>query len=354
MQIQMKKILLTLLSCSSVIYFGNVTAKTAPAPIIDVYKTTQISAQEINQRFAAQFQELANIFLSPASMSSADNMKKIAVLIKGIDEKIKTMGQFSFVNTSPVMYADMKNIYITIDIVDVKDRKRLSLILPPPTQSLPDPDNLIHAWQEYEKTGLNVFFKEKVPPKFTSCPAYHCIFGFEYPTLKKYQAIFENDVPKDKAQLIAILRQDKDPQKRAAAAFLLAHIKNGEELISILVPAMNDSSGDVRNNVMRVLGMTISKMKNPNFPIEKIVAALNFPLEVDRNKSLYMVASLVVQPRYAKYIQQHASKEIMDNLKMLQPNLHDTAYQVLMIMSGKKFGERDYAAWENWLKTAQS
>jgi hypothetical protein len=349
-----KTLLIISLSCLSIIAFHSTAAKTVVAPIVDVYKTDQISADDINKKFGKKLLKIKNIMLSPGGPIAPKNQEKFSVILKNMSDDIKKMGDFAFVSVAPVRYPNVDNIYITIDIIDQKDRKRLELFTPEPTKSLPDPDHLIALWQEYEKTGFDIFLKEKSPPPFKSCPAFHCIFGFEHAALKKYQAIFENNVPKDKAQLIAILRQDKDPEKRAVAAFLLAHLKNGEEIINILTPSMYDSASGVRNNVIRTLAMTVSKVKNPDFPIDKAVTALKFPAESDRNKSLYLILNLVTQPRYAKYIQQHASQELMDNLKMSQLNLHDTAYEVLVAMSREKFDSRDYTAWEHWLKSNKS
>jgi hypothetical protein len=195
---------------------------------------------------------------------------------------------------------------------------------------------------------------EKKAPLFQACPAYHCIFGFDYPALHPYQAIFVEKVPADKSQLVNILQNDKEARKRGSAAFLLAHIKNSQELINILTPAMFDPDEGVRNNVIRVLGMTIEKMHNPDFPIEKVTTALNFPSATDRNKSLFVISGLIKQPRYAKYIREHAGQQLLDNLKMSQPNVHDFAYQILLTLSGKKFGERDYQAWQQWLESNRS
>jgi hypothetical protein len=349
-----KTLLILSLSCLSMIAFHSTAARAVVAPIVDIYKTDQISADDINKKFGKQLLKIKKIMLSPGSSTSTKNQEKISLLLKNTNDGINKMGDFAFVSVTPVRYPNVDNIYITIDIVDQKDRKRLQLFKAEPTKSLPDPDYLIALWQEYEKTGFDIFLKEKSPPPFKSCPAFHCIFGFDHPALKKYQAIFDNNVPKDKAQLIAILRQDKDPEKRAVAAFLLAHLKNGEEIINILTPSMYDPASGVRNNVIRTLGMTVSKVKNPDFPIDKAVTALKFPAESDRNKSLYLIFNLVTQPRYAKYVQQHASRELMDNLKMSQPNLHDTSYEILVAMSGEKFDSRDYTAWEHWLKSSKS
>jgi hypothetical protein len=35
-------------------------------------------------------------------------------------------------------------------------------------------------------------------------------------------------------------------------------------------------------------------------------------------------------------------------LRMLKPNNHDPAYEILKLVSGESYGDRDYAAWEAW------
>ena len=151
-------------------------------------------------------------------------------------------------------------------------------------------------------------------------------------------------------QLVSILRKDSDESKRASAALLLAHMKNGNELIKVLVPSMRDPSDQVRNNVMRVLGATLSKIKVADFPINESVVALHFPSTTDRNKALYIISSLVEEPHYAHYVIRHAGQELIDELKLSQPNIHELSYEILKKISHKNFSDRDYSSWEKWLK----
>ena len=207
---------------------------------------------------------------------------------------------------------------------------------------------------DYEKLGFKLEYAEKIYPKLKSCPAYHCLFGFEKPELKKYEVIFNTLVPKDKVKIIEALRNDKDPRKRQAAVYLLGHLKDGNEIIKVLTPFIFDSDSGVRNSAMRVIAETLTKVKNPDFPIEKAVLALDFPYTTDRNKALYIISSLITQPRYAKYIIDHAGPQLMDELRLSQENVHYFAYDILKTLSGKNFGERDYKSWQNWLMQNKS
>jgi hypothetical protein len=111
---------------------------------------------------------------------------------------------------------------------------------------------------------------------------------------------------------------------------------------------MRDPSNGVRNSAMRVLGATLAK-NNVDFPVQEAITALDFPMETDRNKALYIILSLTNQPRYAKFIAVHAKTELLEELKMRQLNLHDLAYEVLKKISGKNYSDRNYVAWKNWL-----
>ncbi len=320
-------------------------------PVVDLYRSNQASIDVIKKKYQQEFQTIADVLATPDKMTLETNNQLLTNAVTNIITGVNKMGKFSYVNLSPTMYPGDKTIYITIDIVDEKDKDRLSHFLAKPSATIADPEHLIHDWLTYEKIGFSVVFKKNNKPIIKTCPAYHCIFGFDYPALEKYKNVFNTLVPKNKNQLIAVLRNDKDEHKRAAAAFLLSHIKDGNELIKILLPSISDSSSAVRNNVMRVLGATLAKMKSADFPINEAIKALDFPMATDRNKALYMIISLTEQPRYADYMRTHAGSALITQLKLSQPNVHDLAYFVLKKISGKNYAERDYASWEQWFKT---
>jgi len=45
--------------------------------------------------------------------------------------------------------------------------------------------------------------------------------------------------------------------------------------------------------------------------------------------------------------------QIIDCLKMRQPNHHNPAHDILQKISGQKYGDRDYEAWQRWLDTVR-
>ena len=336
------------------ILFSVANAKVPDPIVLDVYRSNQITAEQIKKEYGKQLRGMIQLYLTPESMSSEENNKKMLKLSESILTGIRKKGDFVLINFSAIKYSGSKVPHFSIEVVDKKDKDRLSHFIKNPEKNVADPDRLIQTWQEYEKIGFKIDYTEKTHPNLKSCPAFHCVFGFEHPLLKKYAAIFNTLVPKDKIQIIEVLQNDKDPRKRQAAAYLLGHLKDGNEIIKILTPFMFDSDNIVRNNAMRVIAETLTKVKNPDFPIDKAIVVLDFPSTTDRNKALYIISSLISQPRYAKYIIDHAGPQLIDVLKLSQENVHGFAYEILRTVSGKKFGERDYKSWENWLKQNKS
>jgi hypothetical protein len=330
-------------------------AQPNPKMYIDVYGTDKITSDILKNRFGNEIQSIYNLMISSDIEPAGDNLKKIEVLTKKIKDNTKKLGDFVYykggINKAP--YA--KDVYFTIDIIERKDAQRLANFLPNPVNSLSDPDNLLVIWDGYLQTAfMNAIANRNIRSDNITCPFYYCMFGFKATELKKYEPIFSVLVPKNKDKLISILREDKDPKKRAAAASLLGHIKDGEELIKFLIPAMHDSDSGVRSTVMGVLASTLYKLKTADFPIQTAIDALDYPALEDRKQALVLVAVLAKQHRYAKYLKEHARNQLMTQLKMNMPASHDEAYETLTGMSGCNFGDRDYTAWQNWLYTTKS
>jgi hypothetical protein len=271
-------------------------------------------------------------------------IKKMEFVMDGLQKS----GQFSYIRLSPIVYPNNTRIGFTVDVVDKGDERRMQGFLPKPTQNLPDPKHLVQSWKDYEKYGFKVFFSTKRVMSSEHCPAFHCIFGFDDPAVKHYGVQFNRDVPIYKNELITILRQDKDESKRGAAAYLLAHLKNANEVADALTPSMRDSSSLVRNNVMRVFAEMATKVKLNNFPVDDAIRALSYPSETDRNKALFMLDSITAIPKYAAYVKRKGCQGVLNQYRLIQPNLHDTAYKVLMNMSGEHYPIDDYTAWEQW------
>ena len=340
-----------------ILFSNNILAETKHNTIIDIYGTNQLSLDVIMQNFSADFEKITEMYFSSEGGARQNNIKQTEQIIRYLQKQIMKMGDFAYLDVTPILYPGSANLYFTIDAIDRTDIRRLSSFNPKPTKTFTDPDNLISTWQEYENLIQKKLFN-KEPIKGVSaenCPVFHCIVPFEGPEYHRYLAIFDFGVSRNKNKLTAILYEDKDETKRAAAAFLLAHLKDSNELMKILVPAMRDPSDKVRNNVMRVIALAyMLKLKDADFPVQKAIDALDYPTAYDRNKAAAILLALSSQPRYAQYIKLNAKTQLLALLKLQQPNVHDLTYILLRNISGLKFGERDYASWEHWLDSPQA
>lgn len=327
--------------------------KTSTEYTLDVYKTNQVETKDIKKKIRGKIKKIVGILTSPESLRSKKNIERINELIGLIDSDVRSMGDFSYLSVSFSIYPKDQVTHFMIDIVDKKDYHRLSYFLPNPKRDIADPNHLISLWRTYKKTGMSILLKKKKLPAYTDkkCPGHKCFHEFEHDELKKYEDTFSQQVSRNKQQLINILRKDKKAGKRSAAVFLLAYLKNGGEVIKILLPSILDPDPMVRNNAILVIGTIVSREKLTNTPVKPFVMALNFPSRTDRQKAMYVIEHLVEEKNHATYVKDHALQLLLDQLKMSQPYLHDPAYQILKKISGKTFKERDYKAWEQWVKS---
>lgn len=318
--------------------------------IVDIYGTTKISNEKIKAEFDSELTTIARASKDNSFRTSTNGLDATIKALSSIIGKLMLTENFAYIHVSPVNYYKYQPvIYITIDVVEKGDMRRLVYFSPEPKLSITDPNHLISTWLEYEKTANNITNKQNAPTTFKSCPAHHCTYGFEHPSLLKYKNSFST-AENYKSDLVKILRNDKDAIKRGAAAFVLAHIKSDQELVRLLLPSVNDSSSHVRNNVMRVLALALEKNNNLKVPLNKIIDALNFPETTDRNKALYVLSSLANNPKNSVYIKKQAGSHLISTLKLEQPNNHDPSYDILKKISGKNYVDRDYKSWENWLR----
>lgn len=316
---------------------------------VDIYQTKQFTAAQIQPIIDANREQIQRIHESMIKGDYKIHDTDIKAIHDALDAKVKQLGQFAYFNTSFVIYPKDPNDYLTINVVDKDLASTLPVYNPQPTGHYADPGHLIQAWNTYEGIAMPLYMTGKLSSNPMQCKEFHCLGVFGTPVLKKYEAKFNREVPKFQTQLVQILKFDKDRNKRAAAALLLAHTSNESQLITWMVGAMNDPDENVRNNAVRVLGVMAMKDKHITLPVDNFIKLLNSPVLTDRNKALTVLFGLAQQPRYIDIIKEKSAQNIMDSLQMQQPNLHDSAYVLLQAMSNQHYSDRDYAAWSHWL-----
>ena len=316
---------------------------------VDVYGTNLITSELICELFYEDINKLRHW----AASEDIDTITKFLKLNDSIADRLKSMGPFSEVSVSPIVYLN-RQVFITIDFLEIKDKQIRTGFYAEPQETISGTDTLLEQWMKYAREVHHLFATNPKSLNFSSCPGFHCLGGFEHPLLVEYGKIFVRDVPTQTDALIKVLRRDKDPFKRASAVYLLAYTNDLNVLIKALVPSIRDPNSLVRNNVMRVLSVALLMPKgiNEHLPLTEIVAALNFPSVSDRNNALCIVWSLSQHKTYAEYFTKHAGIRLVTLLKMKQPNIHDISYDILKRFSGKDYDERNYGAWDKWAKDA--
>ncbi len=341
---QLTQRLLALLLVGLVVAPEALSAEAPNVAAIDVYGSSQITIEQIEAKVGRRLREMENL-------RSASEREAASELRAKIEAEIEGMGEFAYVRISRIQYfKEGRPIYLTIDLVDTADADtRLAFASAPTGKPLADPDGLLAAWQGYEKTAMSLMSQGKLGQAERACPAFHCIVGFAHPELESYGTLFETKVPEHRETLAKILMESSDEVQRGSAAYLLAHINDGQELVTALLPATRDPSYLVRNNVLRVLQQVAREQKDLDIPLEPIVQALNFPATTDRNKSLALLDGLANRPALRGAIARQAGTTLIEILKLVQPNNHDYAYSILKKISGQDFGEHNVDAWRAWL-----
>jgi HEAT repeat protein len=160
-------------------------------------------------------------------------------------------------------------------------------------------------------------------------------------------------VPKAQDALVKVLREDADEDNRSAAAFLLAYTGSPEQTVRHLIPSIRDSSGGVRNDVLRVLTATEEAADRPLMDLAVVLDATSLPQTTDRNKAVYLLSYLLedLKPEELKAQQPALIRQLGPQLvamaNMSQPINQEPAIKVLKLISGEQYetGEQ----WKAWL-----
>ena len=326
------------------------------ANVVDVYGVSAKESAHIVKKYEKRIADVEATFYQKMQdakgMLSDEPFKKMMEKRKDISHESMNDGGFAHVDMSTVYYPDNEILYTTIEVVDKHHPERLKFITK--NKKIANSRNkhdLIDKMIEYSKLEMNLLFTNQLDINNISCPVYHCVSGFHHPKLKPYLMVFNKGASRNKKLIIDTLNQDANPERRAAAAFLVAHFKDPEEIIATLSPHVNDCDENVRNNVIRVMSGTIRKAKI-NLDITPFLALLDSPSVTDRNKSLSVILTASKSAAGKQQIIQTGVDRLLAILALKQPNNHDIAYEILKNISGNDFGEYNIAEWKTWLSKA--
>jgi hypothetical protein len=223
----------------------------------------------------------------------------------------------------------------------------------PPTRALADPGGLLAAWNEMTSTWFDLLRAGRQDLLVTAagCPVLHCIAPFTLPEFAPYLERFNAGAREHEEALYEVAAASNLENQRASALFVLAHTNDAERLFPVLRDAIHDPSAGVRNNAMRVLLFMAQGDPSRDYPLDALLAAFDFAAASDRNKAGGVLVELARSPRYRDRIRAAAVPLALKQLRLEQPVNHGPAYELLKVLSGEDFGERDYAAWERWAAT---
>lgn len=324
--------------------------------VVDLYGTNAKKSEEIIKKYSNEVGYIENL-LQENFRKISDNLEKEIpekILMKKylLEEKIKREGNFLFVNFSTILYPGDNNQYTTIEVIDKNQPDRLQFVNQRVVTASQPKDDLINKMVNFINLDLQLMPNNQ--KRSDSCPVYHCLSGFNHPKLKPYLKVFNTGAVKEKQLIADTLNKDPDPERRAAAAFLIGHFHDPKEILSLLLPHVNDQDIGVRNNVIRVIAATMSKSKITQIDLMPFLSLIDSPATTDRNKALHVLLNAADSESSKKVITQKGGGTLIALLQLKQPNNHQIAYLIFKKISGKDFGENNIAAWKSWLASVQS
>lgn len=315
---------------------------------VDVYGTDDISVEQ----FSARFGERAHALFQAIQARDDDALDSLR---SSMGPEIRSLTEVAWIDMALVYSPGDTTAYMTFDIVERSDSARRLDFAQEPQGQVEDPGGLLATWLAYEQDLLGRLMRAQqvAQPTSESCPVLHCLAAFGAdPTVAEAEERFLEGVPEHLDALLRVLREDADAEDRAAATYLLAHAPEPRAVVPALVQAMRDPSSLVRNNAMRVLGMALLFRRPIDVPLEPVLRAIDLPETTGRNKALLVLQGLAQRPELRPRIAREAGPTLLRLLHLTQPNNHDPAWQILRAVSGEEHGERDYAAWEAWVREA--
>lgn len=340
--------------------------------MVDLHGLEAPQAYLVLQRHRPQIQALETALMTELlSMSQGHppsrRYQDLATQKQRLLQAIQREGNYGFTDLQTVYYFKNDIIYTTLEVIDSPRSDRMRFLSNPPHplwttfkiwrnslyRACFHNHDLIAQMQQYELLVTQLSLGNALEQYSSDCPAYHCLTSFQHPSLQPYWDIFQQGVATEKSRILATLRDDPDPKRRASAAFLVGHFQDPEEIVTVLSAYINDPSSLVRNNTLRVIAMTLFKAHLKEVDSMPFIHLLASPFVTDRNKALGILLALADNEQARKQIIRYGGQQILALLHLTQPDNHDFAYALLKKMSKQDFGERYYSQWQSWLTQEQ-
>lgn len=343
---------------------------TSAKVIVDVHGVDEKSAQNLLQKYSAQIQNLeARIMEELLQLERGyPHLKQYQCLMykkKQLMTRIQKENGFGCVDVQTVFYYENETLYSTLEVLESPQAgiaglsnaengmTRFRIWRDRVYRKIWKQQDVINQMQQFEALVTQLSLTHQLERYGNDCPVYHCLAAFYHPQLQPYEAIFQHGVAHDKTKIIATLQTDPDPQRRAAAALLIGHFSDPQEIVTLLNGSIQDTASQVRNNALRVILFTLYKSQRKDIESQPYLSLLESPFVTDRNKALAILIVLADNPAQTTKIIQRGGESIVNLLQLTQPDNHDLAYILLKKLSYHSFGETDYAQWKKWLRSGQ-
>ncbi len=345
----MMTLTLALLAC---VASGNAFAAEIVFDGIDVYGTDRLTVEDANRRYGKSIRELVKL----RSRDTKAALRSSEALRERSESQIRTDWGFAWTRlTYSDYYADgAHKAFVSVDVVESKDRPARLAFRKAPTGSVPDPGGLINAWGKYMELGWKLFKDGALSVSHDNCLSFFCEWGAQTPELRKYEELFVAQSKVHRDALVKAMREDKEPSKRAAATYLLAYLPDANESARIVADALDDPDVDVRSAALRIYADYAVHHKEVFLPITRLQAALDFPTADDRNKAMAVVAGMASNPIHRRFLILKMGERILHLMQSRQPAISDTAYAAMGILAGESYDRRDNVSWQRWLERAQT
>ena len=320
---------------------------------VDVYGSSAVTAQQIKDSLTepiAQFLR-QHAIRTKAGQAKADGYRK------DVEEGVRKLGDFGWVHVDALeLGGNEKGDIRTLLIFDVIEKKAMAVrfpFRPAPKGAVKDSAGLIEAYKRYALVSSEVVRSGSGMDR-ADCPAFHCPPGAGNAETNALEERFGSDVDIYKSILEKILSEDRDPEKREAALYVLSYLKDGVEVVRLASFAMTDPGQRVREAALLVLNDIAIRHKEVLLPVQDIIRVMDYPYPADRNRALAVMLSLTDNPDYESVLLGPASTQMLKLLRCKNPSNRQMAHTVLRLFSGENYAADDPDQWENWLwKTRQ-
>lgn len=241
---------------------------------------------------------------------------------------LNTKFEFYFTDCSSVRFLDFR-AYFVVSIVEKSQEYRLKY-RSQPTDEVAIKDPQIFTSYDQLMARLWQLFDQGISAGENTRGDY-----LDFKDEKMHDIVLKlvEKSSRSKENLIEIIKSDKNPQKRAKAAWLLNWALTPVESIEKVCPYLDDPITLVRNDVSRFISHWIADVKDKSLQkklVDALVLQMKRPSHADRNKALSNLHSfLTAVPTLAPYlkgtggdeIDHIASNSVLENVGGIAKNL---------------------------------